>query len=150
MESKELRLGNNVLYNGIFATVKNINYSTVRLYIDNELEDILINIEDIEPIPLNEEWLIKFGFKKSTIEPIDCDYSKKYDISSNVFLNGYTVFQNDFVNVGIKETELQIIQIENYLDESQGFESIGKSLKYVHKLQNIYFALTDEDLKPNE
>lgn len=67
----------------------------------------------IEPIPLTEEWLIKFGFENSNMG-FSADYSK-----DNIELN--------FVN-GLYE----------YGDYCK--------IEYVHKLQNLYFALTGEEL----
>lgn len=74
-----------------------------------------------EPIPLTEEWLIKFGFKIS-----------KYGFPT----------KNNF-QVGHVTTD------ENYQFE-YSLGTIGKwilkDIKYVHQLQNLYFALTGEEL----
>lgn len=68
-------------------------------------------------IPLTEEWLLKFGFDEIVIE-------------------GYPVYQS---NRGFA--------IEYYKDESVflilDFEV---RIKYVHQLQNLYFALYGEEL----
>jgi len=63
---------------------------------------------DFEPIPLNEEWLLKFGF-------------------SGWDKGNYTM----------------ILSNGNFME----FEYvIAKNIKYVHQLQNLYFALTNEEL----
>jgi hypothetical protein len=69
----------------------------------------------IKPIPLTEEWLLKFGF------------SKKVD---------YLLQKRGFS-----------ICFEKHGDIFECFlESIGIEIEYVHQLQNLYFALTNEEL----
>lgn len=75
---------------------------------------------EFDAIPLTEEWLLKFGFEKDDIEAL----SK--DINSNCFM----YFENGAVE--LLEAESQV--------------ALGKKIKYVHQLQNIYFALTNEEL----
>ena len=97
----------------------------------DDWEEIIITLPsllqiDISPesycgIPLTEEWLLRFGFDEIVIE-------------------GYPVYQS---NRGFA--------IEYYKDESVflilDFEV---RIKYVHQLQNLYFALTREELKLKE
>ena len=72
-------------------------------------------IQQCDPIPLTEEWLIKFGFIK---------------VWNNYRLKplGYLI-DNRLITVG-----------SNYL----------RHIKYVHQLQNLYFALTGEELQLKE
>lgn len=74
-----------------------------------------------KPIPLTEEWLIKFGF----------EYRR---------LTGYYV-KNDFYCFfgDTDETRGKIIFASNFRKRI--------FIQYVHQLQNIYFALTNEELK---
>ena len=65
-------------------------------------------LEDLKPIPLTEEWLLKFGFRESN------KYLFKYKL-------------------GLKKRG------DNYF-----YDNI--SIKHVHQLQNLYFALTGEEL----
>ena len=53
MKSNELRLGN-LLY--INQTVVTVNYNTFR--------SISLKKINLKPIPLTEEWILKFGFYK--------------------------------------------------------------------------------------
>ena len=84
--------------------------------------DVLIleglDIEDNKfiPIPLTEEWLLKFGFE--------------YD--------GYEWF--DFKDIGISFKNKRITQ--NKGDYYNQFIFVD----YVHQLQNLYFALTNQEL----
>lgn len=79
------------------------------------------------PIPLTEEWLIKFGFE---VDAKDTLRSQRIKIETS-YLNWY----------------------------DDGSYSIGKfpftiplsgPIKYVHQLQNLYFALTGEELTIKE
>ena len=77
-----------------------------------------------KPIPLTEEWLLKFGFTRH-----HDDYYNDIVFIKNV-VNNYEFEWGVYpitLNGGI--------QINN-----------RKLLKYVHQLQNLYFALTGEEL----
>ena len=120
MEAKELRIGN-------FATRKRI------IYEDNSFKTITVSYHDIEacsrnqkhfePIPLTEEWLEKFGFTEAM-----------YD---------YTVHTGEFYNnkIGL----LKIVGGDKY-QLSIGSKNLMVVIEYVHQLQNLYFALTGEEL----
>jgi hypothetical protein len=72
-----------------------------------------------EPITLTKERLIEFGFSK--VQFVD---------SNNMFLDTY-VF-NDIT-----------IYLKNFV---WNFGYLRKEIKYVHQLQNLFFALTGEEL----
>ena len=116
MESSELRIGNLV-------------YEKYPSYLDYEVVDIWyigrdLSLDYINPIPLTEEWLLKFGFNRH-----HDDYSNDVIFIKNVHNN--TEFE-----WGVYPNELGSgIQIQN-----------RKLLKYVHQLQNLYHALTGEEL----
>ena len=77
----------------------------------------------IEPIPLTEEWLIKFGFRY-------------YNNHIYVFPN------NDSLRLWGFSWNVQ-----QYLMGLDEFVDIPTpSIKYVHQLQNLYFALAGEEL----
>jgi hypothetical protein len=109
MDARELRIGN-LFVDKQTQTIINViglteNIITFSGHFKNDWK--------AEPIPLTEEWLLKFGF---------CKF-KNY---------------NDFSKGGI------IIH-----GRKRGFV-LRKSvpdIKYVHQLQNLYFALTGEELE---
>ncbi len=81
-----------------------------------------------EAIPLTEEWFLKFGFTKwkdrLTIEAWAKDHpSQRFDID---FKAG------------------DIIMNSRYQEHHDSF--VMGHIKYVHQLQNLYFALTGEEL----
>ena len=79
-------------------------------------------------IELTPEWLIKFGFEEK-----ERDHSIIYFIGINFVTNDYL---------------FDITWIEGY---SYPFYRNGYfEIKYVHQLQNLYFALTGEELEVNQ
>ncbi len=71
----------------------------------------------LSPIPLTEEWLLKLGGVWLVQEP------NRYNFYNNVFV---TVIEDSFL--------YWITEFETCVE-----------VKYVHQLQNLYFALTDEE-----
>ena len=74
--------------------------------------------KNFKPIPLNEEWLLNLRF-----------------IS---FKKGHLYYENNGFSI------LYAYGKWNY-SPSQSI-TIGREIKYVHELQNLYFALTNEEL----
>ena len=124
MKKNELRIGNLVYQVSEWGE----KLSETKLTEWNEgiwyrIGECLAYLEDYQPIPLTEEWLIKFGFKHSARMIWDIP-NTEYSFSLDRFcLWDYT---GD----------------EGYL--------ISTDLNYVHQLQNICFALTGEELKIKE
>ena len=114
MKSSELRIGNYVYFHG---DVEEINMVDGYGIIGRE-EQPSCPIEEFEPIPLTEEWLLKFGFEKNDNNQFIL-MEGSVDILFNKDLNGWTC---DGINFSINMTE------------------------HVHQLQNLYFALTGEEL----
>jgi hypothetical protein len=118
MKASELRLGN-LIYNkqGNIVYV-NTNHLTLLLYgIENEFN----------PIPLTEEWLLKFGFE----------------------INRQTKEENNIWRCYSEEGFFEVEQIGSsfFLDDNHCY---GTKINYVHQLQNLYFALTGEELVVKE
>jgi hypothetical protein len=73
--------------------------------------------KNFKPIPLTEEWLLNFGFESDEIE-----------------------WWNGILSIGICKEGLR------YLPTEQINVRVGIVLQHVHQLQNLYFALTNEEL----
>ena len=121
--ARELRIGNLVWddYSGEMI-ISQITHSTESVNFRKtwQLPDGWALCKDIKPIPLTEEWLLKFGFT--------------YRIDTGF---------NGWYSTPILGESIRIYKIE------QGWFKYHSSLtviKYVHKLQNLYFALTGEEL----
>jgi hypothetical protein len=87
----------------------------------------------LKPIPLTEEWLLKFGFKQKPINGFEINYftdckesAEKMGILINLCSNRCAILDTD-------------------TDEQSAMTS--KIIYYVHQLQNIYFALTGSELQ---
>lgn len=112
MDVRELRIGNFVSLFGLGETVE-FPLTEPRFI------RVLNGEYKVEPIPLTEEWLIKFRF------------GGRPDFKWNGIVG---------IQIGDGKYYLALKDLSNVL-----FHSIVE-IKYIHQLQNIYFALTGEEL----
>ena len=119
-QPQELRIGNYVEYNG---EIIKLDGSLLCCYIQNELEFPL------NPIPLTEEILLKFGFNEVEGERW-CDMHEEFEECNYYYLSMFKIYYNP----------------ETDIFEDDSLYHFNVNLKYVHQLQNIYFALTGEEL----
>lgn len=130
MIAKELRIGNWV----------RIPYANE--LIELELEDFT-NFADgfdkvgrYKPIQLTEDVLLKCGFEITGEEPDYREWETK-QIDGDVFsLSQFGHYH---------EEERDIV----FYYELGGLIGVNKTIHYLHELQNLYFALTGEELKIN-
>lgn len=118
MKAQELRIGNLVMFREKkVVEVSNLGNSFETIELANGLRYGSDDIEDYEPIPLIEEWLLKMGFE--------------YSRDEFLFNNGYfdLIFNDNKVSLRV---EGQWLSLE---------------IKHVHQLQNLYFALTGCELE---
>ena len=117
MRSNELRIGN------LVKVDSNPFESVTQIFKDGvvtDAYDVVNSFKDLEPIPLTEEWLIKFGFEKTSD-------------------NMYWVQPDNFMYFELNNFGI----IATFPDSVADF---GKRVNNVHSLQNLYFALTGEEL----
>lgn len=127
IQANELRIGN-WIYDSEFEPYffqveeirKYVGYNVWAFYKNGS-----IKAKDVEPIPLTEEWLIKFGFQIDGVW-FYLDFNPRMQIR---FYNGNLA-------------ECDIVQDGKYIAFKNGH------IKYVHQLQNLYFALTNTELTP--
>lgn len=126
MKTKEFRIGNyarNKATHELLEIVE-LNEEGIAFYVVDRSKYPLPKGWQAEPIPLTKEWLLKFAFSF---------YEK---------LSGLIGFELDgwFLT---EEFEFMILGLSISLSK----------LKYVHQLQNLYFALEEKELiiktKPN-
>lgn len=150
IQADELRIGNYVLIYRTLSTVTGIHRSdksivvnpddeknNLQKYIDDCIAQTMgcIEVENeddnvvpfysekyIEGVPLTEEWLLKLGLAKSSI-----------------------VGRFDFAGLNLQSNDGYF-----YLDYTDQYGEqewcMEHKMKYVHQLQNLYFALTGEEL----
>jgi len=126
MKASELRIGNlcQDKMSGAQLKVTGLKENDISFYvIDRDLFPLQPGWQ-AEPIKLTEEWLLKFGFTRH-----HADYANDVIYIKNVPDN--TEFEWGVYPNGVGSG----IQIKN-----------RNLLKHVHQLQNLYFALTEEEL----
>lgn len=121
MKASELRIGNYIHYktDGTDSVIEFENFEFI-----SRLPQLVNDL--FNPIPLTEEWLLKFGFDK-----IENGFKQYWD------LNGFQIeIHGDKFPVRIwgGESAPHLTQF------------IGHKTKHVHQLQNLYFALSGEEL----
>jgi hypothetical protein len=113
----ELRIGNLLDVDGKFWAVGDIVTNPFELFfIENNDYNHSLNAK---PIPLTEEWLLKFGFK----------YNE--DSQEN------EVYKNGIILLLLRRNPIRFTLLTTVF---------SIKLQYVHQLQNLYFALTGEEL----
>jgi len=131
MKAKELRIGNLIkgIYHQLDDNHDELELETIcevvtlditfsgdySIYVDSDEQ--IEHFSEFQPIPLTEEWFLKFGLLK-TKEGI-------------ILMGCYQIVAN--------EESWRIILKNGVLH-----------IQYVHQLQNLYFALTGEELKQQE
>lgn len=134
MKANELRIGNWYDHNGIPMQVT-----------PNTIEEVW-TAERIwcKPIPLTEEWMLKFGFVEKNIgkKLPQSLYELKY------LSNEHNPIITSWVSILINVETWSCVICDEYPDEIGANTKI--KIKHVHQLQNLYFALTGEELTVNE
>jgi hypothetical protein len=118
-------------------------------------EPVTIGIEfniyfyrDYSPIPLTEDWILKFGFELY-------DYLPNDEMSDNpdfIYLSYKMELEGKRYYYSMTNTEWHDWQFCKKVEWAE--EMLIASCQYVHQLQNLYFALTGTELqfkndKPN-
>ena len=135
MEANELRIGNIICSLGQrHENGRMLEWINYEIPVDLEvLQNIISKNTDFEysPIPLTEEWLLKFGFVKGKgaffIEVLKTEF---------YFRDSYT---GGYYWGFISNSDWNMCELTDV-----------RPVNYVHQLQNLYFALTGEELTINE
>ncbi|WP_185260330.1 hypothetical protein [Elizabethkingia anophelis] len=127
MNPAELRIGNYIEYNkcilpiiGI-ASPKPVDGRFADKWVIELLCNGFINatLDQLIPIPLTEEWLLKLGFID---EALECRNERIH----KTYRSGELILDERFILMDI-DTKVEV--------------------KYIHQLQNLFYALTGEELK---
>lgn len=117
IKPEELRIGNCVVGDG-----------------DAKKRLVIVGFDELEyahlfsPIPLTEEWLLKFGFKKED----EYNFIKELRLGYKLRVEAVEGLYSVRINSG----------------DSIGY--INSRIKHVHQLQNLYFALTGKEIDRQE
>lgn len=127
MDARELRIGN-----WIHDPIYNKTDFQIEMFLGRDYfqplcvdpdEELTLQLSECKPIKLTEEWLFKFGFEKAERNY----YTKQFNSDKRIMIKmheerSHVMLRSDDLSLGIY------------------------GLDYVHKLQNLYFALTGEEL----
>jgi hypothetical protein len=114
MKASELRIGNWIAHE---PTIDDWEEIIVR---PGTIIQCEISPDSFMPIPLTEEWLLKFGFEWKNFALRNGKFTVRFQKYFYVYLS------------------------------FEGVSPIQINLEYVHQLQNLYFALTGEELVVKE
>lgn len=130
IKPSELRIGNYANYKFWNPNPKNPNWEFSRVeivgvlkdnfYFKTENDNRTAKIGELHPIPITEEWLLKFGFTNGV------------KVDGNGQTIDITLSDNEFFLGGF--------------DACISGQCFMGNIKYVHQLQNLYFSLTNTEL----
>jgi hypothetical protein len=127
MKTSELRIGNLVDLGNRFAKINEIYHKACTVLDIEETQDTIEDYERTKPIPLNQEWLRNLGFNIGGYDLLFWEHPNLPNIDfAGINWADEEFPEYQFLNVSINGA---IIQID-----------------YVHQLQNLYFALTGEEI----
>ena len=149
MKATELRIGNlititenekealfnslNVVLESDILEVSKIDKDELILIIqdiNDGSEEIEFYYENVKPIPITEEWLLKFGFEK------EADF-----FSKEINLIGVITSMDLVIPGTLWDHDTYIMKYTLHRTE------LLKHFKYIHELQNFYFALINQELE---
>jgi hypothetical protein len=128
MQATELRIGNYVKYSNGSKLFKVVGIHEFGIDVEDDIESTYIEYSEFEPIALTKEILLKCGFENTNI-----GYFEK------------RVMQRGKINIRFNKGVLEFLELgtsNHYL--------FGDMKKInLHQLQNLYFALTGQELEIN-
>lgn len=119
IDARELRIGNYFEWSPLASMGKGLDKIT-------HGQQIMDYLQFKDPIQLTEEWLLKFGFQLLTEKRVGTKYSE--------YGNGQIHYEKRF-------------NLAKHSEKDYWYCLRGSvKIQYVHQLQNLYFALTGEEL----
>lgn len=132
MKAQDLRIGNLILRQNKPYPISFDDFAKHGLELACDYK-IKPHLEELEPIPLTEGWLLKMGFGKR----FDDDTCNLWDFEhyKSTTVNGLNRGQG-------------FMSLANFIEKYGWWLDLQSrtTLKYVHQLQNLYFAITGEEL----
>lgn len=128
IDIRELRYGNTVEYNGKHYHVCSI---CDKIKIGTMISPVMyagafnVDINEINPIPLAEDILLKCGFEKEVIPLIT---------------EVHNIFQNDYMTLSQEYGSFHWYSNGNYYD------NFDVKILSLHELQNLFYGLTKTEL----
>ena len=139
MKANQLRIGNLVQVNNETVEVLWFDHEgAVCQTLDHKAQVDM----PIEPIPLTDNWLLKFGFESSIVTYTNdgsvYSYTKNY-LPNDIYTDCYLNFLSNS-----RDATLRLWNNKKLNEIS--FSCPICMCQNVHQLQNLYFALTEQEL----
>lgn len=145
-QTSDLRLGNLLLADGKTCIVTAVSNNKIEVDVIAPVTDVKINKEDLEYLPLNEQWMNKFaGNETGSITMSELE--RTTDSSDIIILSTIECYLHDdgFLRVCAYEYDKKP---DGSLNISDDVITLGyKHIRYAHQLQNLYFDLCGQELK---
>ena len=132
METKNLRLGNWLVYEGWhnngsdrYFMVRNLSYKDDKIELTDGIIRTHVAVDSVKPIPITEKWLKNFGFE--------------YDKETSTWSLQINLEKFDYV------FEIEYVQGEAFVI----INNVEWNYTYAHELQNLIFGITRFELKTN-
>jgi hypothetical protein len=125
LKANELRIGNLVKYDNCVKVIDVINDS--KNIVEFEDGDTVYAVFHCQPIPLTEEWLLKFGFvEHESVAGFELSFGRQSFIVANAQDDDFLLLYRS--DVGCNYHDLCFVET-------------------IHSLQNIIYSLTGEELE---
>jgi len=143
IQANELRRGNCIDFDGLVSHVKEIDEQGVVVYIPKTEETEWIDLFQFTGIPITEDILLKAGFEKIP----------HFTISNSLIKD---VGRNRQLSIGCVGNPNEMLFIQELVDDGKTINDLiclhnydYDKFLFVHRLQNIYHALTGKELTIN-
>ena len=134
MEAKDFRIGNWVhdpIHNKADFQIEFFLGALCFQPITNDPdEELTLNIEECAPVPLTEEWLERLGFETN--------------------MNGEPQIKTTVADLSLSIANTKFRGVVWHCENGCKWYQLNKNTLYVHQLQNLYHALTGEELTIKE
>jgi len=136
IQASELRIGNYVIEKGKQKQVYSVSNHNAKDY------------SKVKPIPLTEDWLLKFGFETEKYIKYSLDVFKDKIFEPFVLSNVWVCYNYHFNYFCFDRRVLHpLSHLHEEYKNHWRHDHKSDNLQYVHQVQNLYFALTGEELK---
>ncbi len=137
--ANELRIGNWILApNGEKKFVENISETLFNILIDGDGVIGGYSLKEYSGIPLSGELLVKCGFEKRKLKEWD---EFILPIGDDLWVIQISIANDDKI--------IYSVLMANGGYDDAGEKDLSALCKYLHQLQNLYFALTNTELPIN-
>jgi hypothetical protein len=127
MKANELRIGNWVM---VFPVKHPQQVCDVMFDSVNTDSVFGQHYGEVDPIPFTEDWLLRFGFKKFETSDI----------------SGHDIIEPNEKTIYYEKGRFTIVQWGMNTPLFFSSHHLRVQIQHVHQLQNLYFALTGEEL----